>query len=354
MAVGIGTEQVIGSRPVPGDTVPGAKPLRQRALRLPRSPKIIAGLAILAFFVLWSIIGPLVAPYSPNQIFANSPVPLPPSGVHWLGTTALQQDVFSQLLVGGGDMLLVAFIAGVIATALSVVIGVTAGYLGGLADDLLSMLANIFLVMPALPLLVILFGFLGKSGSNDLFLVGFIISVTGWAWGARVLRAQTLSLRKRDYVDSARLIGESRRRIIFAEILPNLTPIVASSFLFTVLYAIGTYSAMAFLGLVNPNWSWGGMLFYAEGSTAELSGYWWWYIPPGLAIALLGTALVLLNFGIDEFINPRLRAAGLTRRTGGRRRARPLRSQQFALTPVRGAGTAQQATAGSAHEGGMA
>jgi peptide/nickel transport system permease protein len=335
MAVGIGTEQVTGHDPVPGAAPPGMTTARrQRAVRLPRSPKIIAGLALLLFFVLLAIFGPLVAPYSPDQIFANSPVPLPPSSAHWLGTTNLQQDVFSQVLVGGGDMLLVSFIAGVIATALSVVIGVAAGYLGGLADDLLSMLANIFLVMPALPLLVILFGFLGKTGSNDLFLVGLIISVTGWAWGARVLRAQTLSLRNRDYVDSARIIGERKWRIIFTEILPNLTPIVASSFLFTVLYAIGTYTAMAFLGLVNPNWNWGGILFYAQASNAELTGYWWWFIPPGLAVALLGTALVLLNFGIDEFINPRLRAAGLTKRAGGRRQARALRSQQFALTPV--------------------
>jgi peptide/nickel transport system permease protein len=334
MAVGIGTERATGGEPVPGAAQPGTAPRRQRALRLPRSPKMIAGLALLAFFLLWSIIGPFVAPYSPDQIFANSPVPLPPSGAHWLGTTSLQQDVFSQLLVGGGDMLLVSFLAGVIATVLSVVVGITAGYLGGLADDLLSMLANIFLVMPALPLLVILFGFLGKSGSSDLFLVGLIISVTGWAWGARVLRAQTLSLRNRDYVDSARIVGERRSRIIFTEILPNLIPIVASSFLFTVLYAVGTYTAMAFLGLVNPNWSWGGMLFYAQGANAEVSGYWWWFIPPGLAIALLGTALVLLNFGIDEFINPRLRAAGLTRRGGRRGRTRARRSQQFALTPV--------------------
>ena len=334
MAVGIGTEQVAGTGLVPGSVTPGTARHPQRALRLPRSPKIIAGLAILAFFVLLAIIGPLVAPYSPDAIFANSPVPLPPSAAHWLGTTNLQQDVFSQVLVGGGDMLMVSFLAGVIATALSVVIGVAAGYLGGLADDLLSMLANIFLVMPALPLLVILFGFLGKTGSNDLFLVGLIISVTGWAWGARVLRAQTLSLRNRDYVDSARIIGERPWRIIFTEILPNLAPIVASSFLFTMLYAVGTYTAMSFLGLVNPNWNWGGILFYAQASNAELTGYWWWFIPPGLAIALLGTALVLLNFGIDEFINPRLRAAGLARRSGGRRGARALRSQQFALTPV--------------------
>jgi peptide/nickel transport system permease protein len=333
MAVGIGTEQVAGGSAEPG-AAPAGPARRRRALRLPRSPKILAGLGLLAFFVFLSIFGPIVAPYSPDQVFANSPVPLPPSGAHWLGTTNLQQDVFSQLLVGGGDMLVVAFLAGVIATVLSVVIGVTAGYLGGVGDESLSMLANLFLVMPALPLLVILFGFLGKSGSNDLFLVGLIIAVTGWAWGARVLRAQTLSLRNRDYIDSARIIGESRRRIIFSEILPNLTPIVASSFLFTVLYAIGTYTAMAFLGLVNPNWNWGGMLFYAQGANAELTGYWWWFIPPGLAVALLGTSLVLLNFGIDEFINPRLRAAGLSRRAGRRRRAGARRSQQFALTPV--------------------
>ena len=346
MAVGLGTEQVTGGGPNRGTAQPGPAARRQRALRVPRSPKIIAGLALLLLFVLIAIIGPVLAPYSPDQVFANSPVPLPPSGAHWFGTTNLQQDVFSQVLVGGGDMLLVSFIAGVIATALSVVIGVAAGFLGGLADDLLSMLANIFLVMPALPLLVILFGFLGKTGSNDLFLVGLIISVTGWAWGARVLRAQTLSLRNRDYVDSARIIGERRWRIIFTEILPNLAPIVASSFLFTVLYAVGTYTAMAFLGLVNPNWNWGGILFYAQGSNAELTGYWWWFIPPGLAVALLGTSLVLLNFGIDEFINPRLRAAGLARRAGGRRRAKARRRQQFALTPV-----VRAATAASGKEG---
>src|ERR1700689_5127736 len=337
MAVGIGIELDSGGAPVPGAVSAGTVPGRRRSLRLPRSPKMLAGLGLLAFFVLLAIIGPFVAPYSPDQIFANSPVPLQPSAAHWLGTTNLQQGVFSQLLVGGGDMLLVSFLAGVIATALSVVVGVTAGYLGGWADELLSMLANIFLVMPALPLLVILFGFLGKTGSNDLFLVGLIISVTGWAWGARVLRAQTLSMRNRDYIDSARIIGERQSRIIFREILPNLTPIVASSFLFTVLYAVGTYTAMAFLGLVNPDWNWGGMLFYAQGANAELTGYWWWFIPPGLAVALLGTALVMLNFGIDEFINPRLRAAGLTRRTGGGGRARVRRvgrSQQFALTPV--------------------
>jgi peptide/nickel transport system permease protein len=342
MAVGIGTDDRVDAGP-PG-AAPGVAPgrRRMRALRLPRSGKILVGLGLLALFVLVAIFGPLIAPYSPDQTFANAPVPLAPSSAHLLGTTQLQQDVLSQFLVGGRSMMIVAFLSGAIATVLSVLVGVTAGYVGGLVDDLLSMLANIFLVMPALPLLIIMFGFLGRSSSNDVFVVGLIISVTGWAWGARVLRAQTLSLRTRDYVDSARIVGEKRWRIIVTEILPNLTPIVASSFLFTVLYGVGTYTALAFLGLVNPNWSWGGMLFYAQNSNAQISGYWWWFIPPGLAVALLGTSLVLLNFGIDEFINPRLRAAGLTRRPGRRGRARAARRLEFGLTPVIRAGGADQ------------
>jgi peptide/nickel transport system permease protein len=323
MAIGTGT--------ISADAAKTAVPApSRRKVRLPRSPKILTGLGILGFFVLLSVVGPFVRPDDPSKTFANSPVPLAPTAAHWLGTTQLQQDVFSQLIVGGGSMILVALIAGAIATVLSVVLGVTAGYLGGLTDDLLSMLANIFLVLPALPLLIILLGFLGSASAN-LFVVSLVISLTGWAWGARVLRAQTLSLRNRDYVDAARITGERTWKIIASEIVPNLVPIIASSFLFTVLYAIGTYTALAFLDLVNPNWSWGGMLFYASNSTAELDGYWWWFLPPGLAIALLGTALVLLNFGIDEFINPRLRVAGLSgspnRRRGGSR-------QGFALTQV--------------------
>jgi peptide/nickel transport system permease protein len=229
----------------------------------------------------------------------------------------------------------VAFLAGVVATVIAVVIGVTAGYLGGLADDLLSLLANIFLVMPALLLLIVIFGFLPAS-SDDL-LIGTIIALTGWAWGARVLRAQTLSLRNRDFVESARITGESTPRIIGWEIVPNLLPIIASSFLFTVLYGVGTYTAIAYLGLVNidPHWSWGGMLFWAQSVNAQVNGYWWWYIPPGLAVALLGTALALLNFGIDEFINPRLRAAGLTRRRARKAGGQGLpRRFELGLTPV--------------------
>jgi len=289
---------------------------RARRLRLPRSRKVLVGLGLLVLFVLLAVVGPLVAPYDPSaSLSTTNGVPQPPSAAHWLGTTQIQQDVLSQMLVGGRSTMLVAVVAALVATALSVLIGVSAGYASGLADDLLSMLINIGLVLPALPLLIVMTGFLPKDANPSDLLIGLIIAVTGWAWGARVLRVQTLSLRNRDFVQSARIIGERRWRIIGWEILPSLVPVIASSFLFTVIYGVGTYTALAFLGLINgTHWSWGTILFWAQSQTAAQNGYWWWWVPPGLAVALLGTSLALLNFGIDEFINPRLRSAGLSRR----------------------------------------
>jgi peptide/nickel transport system permease protein len=301
-----------GTPPVTEDTPAAGRAAR----RLPRSGKVRTGLGLLVLFGLLAVIGPLVAPFDPSaSLSTTNGVPQPPSAAHWLGTTQTQQDLLSQMLVGGRSTMLVALMAGVVATALSVLIGVTSGYAGGLVDDLLSMLINIGLVLPALPLLIVMTGFLPKNSNPSDLLIGLIIAATGWAWGARVLRVQTLSLRNRDFVKSARVIGERRWRIIGFEILPGLVPIIASSFLFTVIYGVGTYTALAFLGLINgTHWSWGTILFWAQSQTAAQNGYWWWWVPPGLAVALFGTSLALLNFGIDEFINPRLRAAGVSRR----------------------------------------
>ena len=313
--------------------VPATAPRRQRALRFPRSRKTVVGIALLALFVLLALFGPLLAPHDPTV--ASGDLLQGPSAAHLLGTTQSGQDVLSELLVGARSTVLIGFLAGVLASVLSIVIGVTAGYLGGLADDLLSLLTNVFLVVPGLPLLIVLAAYLPKSTGANPFVLAFIISITGWAWGARVLRAQTMSIRGRDYVAAARVAGERTSRIVFAEILPNLTAIVASSFVFTVLYAIGTYVALAFLGVVDPaQWSWGGMLFWAESQNAPQVGAWWWFLPPGVAIALLGTSLALLNFGLDEFINPRLRAAGLSRKAA--KAAGLPRRIRFGLTPVRG------------------
>ena len=301
------------------------------SVRLPRSPKVLVGVGIVAFFAILTVIGPWLAPDNPSA--TNFLPNLGPSGSHWLGTTALGQDIFSQLLDGARATMIVAIVAGVVATVLSVIVGVAAGYLGGKTDDGLSLLSNVFLAIPGLPLLIVIDSYLPASGRSNSFAIGLIISLTGWAWGARVLRAQTMSLRNRDFVEAARIIGESRRRIMLFEIAPNLLPVLASSFLFTTLYSIGAYVTLAYVGLTSTAvWNWGTMMYLAQANNAPLAGQWYWFVPPGICIALIGTGLALLNFGIDEFINPRLRAAGLS---GKVRRASGLpRRPRLGYTPV--------------------
>ncbi|WP_084626439.1 ABC transporter permease [Demequina aurantiaca] len=270
-----------------------------------RNSKAITGMIILGFFVIIAIIGPWIAPYDPDA-FSDQLV-APPSWEHWLGTTHLGQDVLSQLLVGTRYVMIVGFTAGVLATILAVIVGVTAGYLGGWSDEGLSLLSNIFLVIPALPLLIII----ASSLDGGMIVIAGVISLTAWAWGARVLRAQTMSHRKRDYVEASRANGESTWRIVLAEILPNLTAIIASSFVATVTFAILTQVTLAFIGVTSPtDWNWGTILYWAQGNQALARGAWWWFVPAGLCIAAVGVALALINFGIDEFVNPRLRSTG--------------------------------------------
>lgn len=295
-----------------------------------RSGKIIAGLILLGVFVAAAVLGPVFDHTDPSALSAAQLQP--PSAAHWLGTTQTGQDVFAELLAGGRVSLLVGFLSGALATVASLVVGLTAGYVGGVVDELLSVLSNVFLVIPALPLLIVLAGYLPDKGSLS---IAIVIAVTGWAWGARVLRAQTLSIRNRDYIEAARETGESTLRIIFAEILPNEIAIIASGFLFTVIFAILTEAGLAFLGLSSVSeWSWGTMLYWAQNGEALQVGAWWWFIPPGLCIALVGTALSLINFGIDEFINPRLRTAGVATKAAAKR----LRQQAAAAGQGGGAG----------------
>ena len=302
-----------------------------RRIRLPRSPKVLVGIVIELFFLVLTIIGPWIAPYNPsyNGFVQN----LAPSAQHWLGTTALGEDIFSQLLNGARATIVVAVVAGLAATLMAVVVGVSAGYLGGRADDGLSMLSNVFLAIPGLPLLIVLDSYLPQADRSNSLVLGLVIALTGWAWGARVLRAQTMSLRNRDFVEASRILGESRRRIMAVEIAPNLLPILASSLLFTILYSVGAYVTLAYIGLTSTSvWNWGTMMFWAQANNAPLVNQWYWFVPPGVCIALVGAGLALINFGIDEFINPRLREAGLTskmkRRSGLPHRVR------LGVTPV--------------------
>jgi peptide/nickel transport system permease protein len=292
--------------------------VRRRGSRLRALPfKAKLGGAILGVFILAAIFGPWVSPFDPSATTTAQALPLGLTAHHLLGTTATGQDVLSQLLTGTRSTVVLGLLTGLIATALSVVVGTWAGYLGGMADEGLSLLANVFLVLPALPLLVVILGYLPHSGELP---TAIVLSALGWPWGARVIRAQTLSLRRRDYVAAAREVGEPTWRIVLFEILPNEIGLIAASFVGTVLYAILTSVALAFIGVSNlSTWSYGTMLYWAQSGNAVQLGAWWWYVPPGICVALLGTSLVLLNFGLDELGNPRLRPVDRRmRRIGGR------------------------------------
>jgi peptide/nickel transport system permease protein len=284
--------------------------------RLPGNAK--AGAILLGIFILIGIIGPLFTPYDPSYQDPTLSASLrPPSSAHLLGTTQSGQDVFSQLLVGIRLTLELAFIVGAIATILAVLVGVTAAFLGGVWDEILTLATNVFLVIPALPLLIVLLGELPQKGQTATIVV---LSLLGWPWGARVIRAQTLAIRNRDFIAAARETGERTWRILAFEIVPNQVSLIAANFVNTVLYAIGASVALAFAGLTNlDSWSLGTVLYWAQANNALEGGAWWWWIPPGLAVAFIGTSLVLLNSGIDELGNPRLRTSHGTEKINGRR-----------------------------------
>lgn len=264
--------------------------------------RLVTGCAIVLFFVLFGAIGPLFVS-DPNRV--GGPQWTGPSGAHWLGTTSTGQDVFSQLVVATRASLEIGAGAGLLATAISVLVGITGAYVGGVVDELFSLLSNLALVIPTLPLVIVIFAFTHSSGVLPLILV---IALTSWAASARVLRAQTLSVRNRDYVLAARASGERGWRIVLVEILPNELPVIVSQFIFAVIFAILTQAGLSFLGLGDVSLlTWGNMLYYAQNDEALTNGAWWWFITPGLCVALLGAGLALINFGLDGVLNPRLR-----------------------------------------------
>jgi peptide/nickel transport system permease protein len=286
-----------------------------------RSRTAKVGIGILAVFVVVAVVGPLFVG-DPNA--TNAPLNATPSWSHLLGTTSTGQDVFTQLIASAGGSLLIALVAASVATFIAVVIGVAGAVLGGVWDEVLSLVTNVMLVIPTLPLVIVLAGYLHHSGA---IAVALVIAVTGWSWSARIYRVQALSIRRRDFVLAARATGESSLRIIGFEVLPLLVPLIAARFLGVVLYAIMTQAGLAFLGLGSVgDWTWGTMLYWANNAQAFQLALWWWFVPPGLCIAVFGTALVLLNSAIDSFADARLQT-GLRLRDRKRRRRRAVWTQ---------------------------
>jgi peptide/nickel transport system permease protein len=268
------------------------------------SPKLVAGLGLAGAIVLFGLIGPL---------FTGDPATIrdigltPPGGEYLLGTTITGQDVLAQLAHATRGSLWIGVLVGVMATVLSGLFGIAGSYAGGVVDEAFSLFSNVMLVIPGLPLVIVIAGFVPPD-QRGVGTVSLVLAITGWAAAARVLRAQTLSLRNRDYVAAARVSGERTWRVICVEILPNLLPILASQFVFAVVLAILSEAGLSFLGLGAANSSTlGTMLYYAQNGFALQREAWWWFVPPGLIIALFGGALALINFSIDEIINPKLR-----------------------------------------------
>ena len=275
-----------------------------------RNRKAMAGTILLLVFIVLAVFPGQIAPDDPNaEIYMPG---VGPSSHHLLGTTAYGQDIFSQLIWGTRLSIVIALAAGGLATALAVLVGVSAAYLGGLADGVLSLITDVILVIPIFPLVIVIAAYRKNAG---LFTLIVVLGALGWSYGARQLRSQTLSMRTRDFLESARVRGERRLYVILFEILPTMTSLIVASFLGAALYAVLTAAGLQFIGLGDPNsQSWGTMLYWAENNEALGAGMPLWAIAPGVCVALLGAAFALLNYAFDEISNPALRPIRRRRR----------------------------------------
>jgi peptide/nickel transport system permease protein len=272
--------------------------------------KALVGFVIVAALCLMAIFAPIIAPGEPGARVGRSHQP--PSVEHVFGTTKMGRDVYKQFVWGARSSLSVGFATGIAITVLGTAIGLIAGYTGGKTDAALDLATNAVLVIPNMPLLILLASFAGTVGPMTIMT---IIALTSWPWGARMTRSQTMALRNRDFVTAAKMIGEPDWRIIFVEILPNLTPLIGINLVGSIIYAIVAQTTLEYLGFGDPlKVTWGTMLYNAQNASAIMVGAWWDIGIPAIGIALTGLGLALINFTFDEIANPQLRSGpALTR-----------------------------------------
>jgi peptide/nickel transport system permease protein len=268
-----------------------------------RNKKLVFGLSLLLFLLALAIFGPMLTDRDPFEFYDELGVR--PSSDHWLGTTAPGQDVYSQFVHGLRSSFIVGAVAGSVAAAIGMAVGFAAGYLGGIVDDILSILTNVVLVIPTIAVLIVVAAYLSVG---SLLSEAVLIGVTSWPWAARAIRAQTFSLTTRDFVSLARLSGQSSWRIIVREIAPNMSSYLFLAFILLFGGSILIAATLDFLGLGPAEvMSLGLMLNVAVSNSALQLEMWWWFLAPGIGITAIVAALYIMNVGLDEVFNPRLR-----------------------------------------------
>lgn len=263
------------------------------------------GMFIILFFILMAIFGPMILPFKTTDIAASrADVFNPPSAAHWLGTDNQGRDVLAYLMSGARTSLFVGVMATVISMVLGTLIGIVSGYVGGWVDTLLMRITDFFLVLPWLPFCMVLAAILGNSMWNIILVIG----LTGWAGTARIIRAQTLSVKQRQYVERTVSLGAGKGHIMLRHILPNVFPLVFSESILIVSSSILTETSLAFLGLGDPTRpSWGAMLNDAYSTGAMTNGAWWYFITPGVCVILVALGFTLMGYAFDEILNPKLK-----------------------------------------------
>ncbi len=272
---------------------------------LKSSPKFTAGIILLGIVLTLTMLAPLFTSHDPLFRYEGM-YHTPPSSEHILGTTNLGRDVFAQSLYGGRQSIIVGLLAATITTLLGMIVGISAGYIGGIYDSVVSTVTNIMMVIPTIVLLLIIASMM--DGVSPL-LISLIIGFTSWPWNSRVLRAQTMSIRNRDFVRSAETLGENKFRILFFEIMPNMLSIISSAFVGTLIYSIMAHATLEFIGFGDPlSVTWGTILYNAQNSGAFRSGYFFEVAGAIGGLVMIGMGLTLINFAIDEISNPKLKA----------------------------------------------
>ena len=267
----------------------------------------IVGGVLIVLFCLVAVLGPWLAPHTPWETLRDSSGKLalmqPPSSEFLMGTTAMGRDIFSQMLFATRTTVLIGLVSGLISILIGANLGLLAGYYGGKLDEVLMRFTDIIYGMPFLPFLIVLIALFGRNFWFVILAICFIV----WRTSARVIRAQTMAIKQRQFVLSARARGCTNFRIIYGHIMPNILPLLLLYTAFNIAWSVLAEAGASFLGFGDPeNLSWGGML-YNLWISGEIREAWWWFAPPAICIVLLVSSLVFVSRAYEEEANPRLR-----------------------------------------------